>query len=347
MISAFSPAVVGTKRDRLLWASQTGKNSRLFAKERTSRILQADSAANAIKNIDNMMETYFIEDESGQRQFIDLNSQLGQFYVSAFGAVHLAKKAIPGLVSISQSQAVDAARETIFGTDRNGKKYFTSISQNQLPQSEMLEIAKERGFSSVDKFLEAERDAAARNREQYEKATEGLSSTNETVKNLALRNYYRYMVAYSMAAAIQGGTGGRTISDQDVENILRALKMTSITGLASTELEILTAAKEMLVEIEQHSRAVGAGGIQAYAALKLQEFTLGRTGGNISIQDVASRLEQNGTPDTVVSKSAQMSDQEKLTKINAAQGKFADTYDTLEDAVKALGTTGVERILSN
>jgi len=347
LISAFSPPVVGTKRDRLLWASQTGKSSRLFAKERPSRILQADSAANAVKNIDNMMETYFITGEDGQRQFIDLNTQLGQFYVSAFGMVHLAKKAIPGLVSISQSDAVSAARTTIFGNDRNGKKYFASIADNQLPQSEMLTIAKERGFSTVDKFLEAERAAATRNKEQYEKATEGLSSTNETVKNLALRNYYRYMVAYSMAAAIQGGTGGRTISDQDVENILRALKMTSITGLASTELEILTAAKEMLIEIEQHSRAVGDGGARAYAALKLQEFTLGRTGTNINIGDVTSRLEQNGTPDTVAPESAQMSDQEKLDKINAAQGKFADTYDTLEAAVKALGKNGVELLLSN
>jgi hypothetical protein len=42
-----------------------------------------------------------------------------------------------------------------------------------------------------------------------------------------------------------------------------------------------------------------------------------------------------------------MSDQEKLDKINAAQGKFADTYDTLEDAVKALGKNGVELLLSN
>ena len=31
------------------------------------------------------------------------------------------------------------------------------------------------------------------------------------------------MLAYHIAAAIQGGTGGRTISDQDVQNILNAL----------------------------------------------------------------------------------------------------------------------------
>lgn len=37
---------------------------------------------------------------------------------------------------------------------------------------------------------------------------------------------YTALLAYQMAAAIQGGTGGRTISDQDVENIKRAMGKT-------------------------------------------------------------------------------------------------------------------------
>lgn len=37
---------------------------------------------------------------------------------------------------------------------------------------------------------------------------------------------YTALLAYQMAAAIQGGTGGRTISDQDVENIRRAMGKT-------------------------------------------------------------------------------------------------------------------------
>ena len=39
---------------------------------------------------------------------------------------------------------------------------------------------------------------------------------------LALRGYYRFMSAYALASAVQGGTGGRTISDQDVANFLKA-----------------------------------------------------------------------------------------------------------------------------
>ena len=41
-----------------------------------------------------------------------------------------------------------------------------------------------------------------------------------------------------------------------------------------------------------------------------------------------------------------MTNAEKLEKINAAQGKFSDTYDTYEDALEDLTATGVARILA-
>jgi len=355
LISAFSPPVTGTARDRLLFAAQSGKDSRLFAKERASRVQQADSAANAISLIDKMVATYYTSDGKP----IDINTTLGQFYVSANGAVHLFQQGmenlLPGLVSIDQSKAVAAATNTIFGKDNNGKPTFLSIVDNQLPAADMLVIAKERGYKTVDAFLEAERKAREENMSLFNGSvakggvSAGLDSNDEKVKNLALRNYYRFMVAYSMAAAIQGGTGGRTISDQDVQNILRALKMDSVFGEATTEIEILTAAKEMLVSVEKHSRAVGDGGQRAYASLKLQELSLGNVGTKINIDNVTDMLEQPGgsgqpTKDDVAA--AAMTDAEKLEKINAAQGKFGDTYTTIEEATAALGATGVARILT-
>jgi len=346
LISAFSPPVAGTSRDALLWKAQNNKDSRLFAKERSSRIQQADSAANAINIIDRMQATYYTQDG----QFIDINTSLGQFYVAADGAVHLFNQVIgsnlQGLKSIDRNQAAIAARNTIFGTDTEGRKYYTSISE--VPPAEIEEIAKQRGFNNAKEFLDAEKKARQENITSFEALTKGLDSDNETVKNLALRNYYRFMVAYSMAAAIQGGTGGRTISDQDVQNILKALKMDSALGQASTELRILQAAKSMLIDIEKHSRAVGNGGMQAYAAMKFQEFSLGSSGLDINADMVAGMLAQPGaTVEAGVDPSVvEMSDEDKLDKINAAQGKFGDTYDTLEDAMNALGQTKITRILA-
>lgn len=348
VVSIFSPRF-GPARTRLLFRQITGKNDALFAKERKSRVQQADSASNAINVIDKMMGTYYTRDG----QFIDINTTLGQFYVSADGAVHLFQQGmeniLPGLVSIDQSQAVTAAQNTIFGNDRNGKPSFMSIVDNQLPDAEMLALANERGYPTVKKFLDAERAARQENMTQFQESVSGLGSNDETVKNLALRNYYRFMVAYTMASAIQGGTGGRTISDQDVQNILRALKMDSAFGQASTEVEILQAAKEMLVDIEKHSRAVGQGGMRAYAALKVQELSIGSVGSNIRIDEIAERLEQgggSGQPTAGDAAVAAMTNAEKLEKINAAQSKFSDTYDTYEDALKDLTATGVARILA-
>jgi len=349
LISAFSPPVTGTARDRLLFAAQSGKKSAMFQKERNARVTQAESASTAIRVIDKMIQTYYTNDG----QFIDINTTLGQFYVSADGAVHMLQQGmenvLPGLLPVSQDQAVAAAQNTIFGKDNNGKPTFLSIVDNQLPAADMLEIAKERGYKTVDAFLEAERTARKENIDSFQKSVAGLGSNDEKVKNLALRNYYRFMVAYSMAAAIQGGTGGRTISDQDVQNILRALKMDSFFGQASTEVEILTAAKEMLVSIEQHSRAVGDGGQRAYAALKLQELSMGNVGTKINIDDVTDMLEQpggSGQPTKDDAAAAAMTNAEKLEKINAAQGKFGDTYDTYEDALKDLGESRIARILT-
>ena len=347
LISAFSPPVTGTRRDRMLFAAQSGKDSQLFAKERASRVQQADSAANAISLIDKMIQTYYTRDG----QFIDINTSLGQFYVSADGAVHLFQQGmenvLPGLIPVNQDQAVAAAQNTIFGKDNNGKPSFLSIVDNQLPAADMLALAKEKGYATVDKFLEAERTARKENIDSFQKSIAGLGSNDEKVKNLALRNYYRFMVAYSMAAAIQGGTGGRTISDQDVQNILRALKMDSVFGQASTEVEILTAAKEMLVSVEKHSRAVGDGGQRAYAALKLQELSLGNVGTKINIDNVTDMLEQPGGNQTEQDKKVvEMSDADKLKAVNASQGKFAPTYTTLEEAIKDLGQSTVTRIIS-
>ena len=60
--------------------------------------------------------------------------------------------------------------------------------------------------------------------------TQGLTGDNLGEKAIltaaataARHEYYKYMLAYQLAVAIQGGTGGRTVSDQDVENMLNAI----------------------------------------------------------------------------------------------------------------------------
>ena len=104
----------------------------------------------------------------------------------------------------------------------------------------------------------------------------------------------------------------------------------------------------MLVDIEKHSRAVGNGGMQAYAAMKFQEFSLGNSGLDINADMIASRLAQPGaTVDQGVDTSvAEMSDKDKLAKINKAQEFFDTEYTSLKEARKDLGASGIAQILS-
>ena len=85
------------------------------------------------------------------------------------------------------------------------------------------------------------------------------------------------MIAYQMAAAIQGGTGGRTISDQDVDNILRALGGGDSTGTKAsspaTERVALQVAIQTMQDIYSFNKHITSGEDgDRYAALKFQEL---------------------------------------------------------------------------
>ena len=71
-----------------------------------------------------------------------------------------------------------------------------------------------------------------------ERMLEGLNKINKDVQEGGITQelaeeqarilYLKFSLAYQMSMALQGGSGGRTISDQDVDNMLRALNMDGI-----------------------------------------------------------------------------------------------------------------------
>jgi hypothetical protein len=115
---------------------------------------------------------------------------------------------------------------------------------------------------------EKEAEARAKNREQLETIVRQMNATkdgkaDEKARNFARRNFHKYMLAYQLAAAIQGGTGGRTISDQDVQNILNAFNFTPFSK-PQNELATIRAAKAMLRRLNTYHNAIaslaGVGG---------------------------------------------------------------------------------------
>ena len=84
-------------------------------------------------------------------------------------------------------------------------------------------------------------------------ATDVSNAKNQQDAALAARQFYLVTLAYEISAAIQGGTGGRTISDQDVALILGALRQ---NFLSTPEAQVATirAARGMMQDITQRAR---------------------------------------------------------------------------------------------
>jgi hypothetical protein len=348
IIKAFMPSNLGTESDAFLYAELTGKSIDALDKEREGRIQQADSAAMTTDTFNLMEQTFFTEDG----KFIDMNTFMGNIYVGIDGAMYMLRQNLPfvdnlltngGFKSVDASETFRVAKNQLIGQDSNGRPYFNNVLNN-VTDERLEELAKAKGVD-VATYRLNEQKAREQNLEQLNKPAsdggiQGIDSNVDTIRNLALRNFYRYMVAYQMAAAIQGGTGGRTVSDQDVQNILKALKLNSPLGKADTELTVLRAARDLMVKIEKHSRAVGNGGEDAYAALTFQKLSLGVTPGNFTSMSIASRLAVAGPANTetdTAQPTEELTDTQKLELINKRQGPYKEPFGSLQEALKELG----------
>ena len=99
-------------------------------------------------------------------------------------------------------------------------------------------------FKSVDEYIAYEKDAYNRNVQRLQSIQNRLQSNSATEVLEARRDFLKFMMAYELASFMQGGTGGRTISDQDVENMLRAIgtkKWSTVDGMIGGTLQLLTA----------------------------------------------------------------------------------------------------------
>ena len=74
-----------------------------------------------------------------------------------------------------------------------------------------------------------------------------------TNSKYAQREFFTLVLAYEVAAAIQGGTGGRTISDQDVALIFRGLRQRFTDGPQS-QIAALRAVQGMLQQFEYRAQ---------------------------------------------------------------------------------------------
>ena len=245
------------------------------------------SAYNGMTTVDAMIDTYFMEDG----EFIDVNTRQAELGLKGIGFLKTGEKiirAIGGgkiinLITTEPDEVADTLYDQSLSYDMtgggegsrasfNGKiledddpKEAAARERNKQRLADIKRAIKTGGITGLVDKLPRKLQAQLRG-----------SKGTEIVRKLAVRQYHKYMLAYQLAAAIQGGTGGRTISDQDVENIMRSLNFGLFTP-AVTEVVTLSAARKMLKDIHDYNNALlDPNPSKQFAALKSRQFLQGQ-----------------------------------------------------------------------
>jgi len=90
--------------------------------------------------------------------------------------------------------------------------------------------------------------------EQMAKFQEDASGADKEAARKAEREFLKFSIAYQLAMALQGGSGGRTISDQDVDNILQALNMDTLLKNPDLMMAALDSIDEFATGLQQMSK---------------------------------------------------------------------------------------------
>lgn len=163
--------------------------------------------------------------------------------------------------TIRQSSAVGEVVLGFEGLEYLGKEAFSALT-SALGGTDQAAIA-DAYMGSLDGFkasigLEttgSRKDGVAGNtgRSEIETiisdiAADVASAKDADARALAARQFHIVTLAYELSATIQGGTGGRTISDQDVALILKALRQKFLASPES-QIAVIQEAREMMREI--------------------------------------------------------------------------------------------------
>jgi hypothetical protein len=273
--------------DRALKARFGEKSFQDFKKDAAGK---AGSGERTRVLMDSMIGTFFADND--RTQPYKINTFIGtRFYLPYVGLRSMIQAGAEKISILGKVSEVAKVTSTVIDDVAHGENGYTSFLDTASPE-QIAEEAKRRSMT-VDAFMEAERAARAYNREKFAAIKTKLDTAGDNgfARNLALRNFYRYMVAYSLSATIQGGTGGRTISDQDVKLMLDALSAGNALAIPENEIAVLEAARDMASEISLINGDISSGNpSKAMSAMLFQKYSRESMAGNITAFAVAGKL---------------------------------------------------------
>ena len=191
----------------------------------------------------------------------------------------IAKKIIGGegkIVTGSVEQRYAQLKNAAMGGTEQVERY------SDMTRAQKVQYLKKRGYAgTVEDFDREEAESRRALDEEFNAMSRELvpkrDDNGRFVANLdeeinlkyAMRAYYRYMAAYALASATQGGTGGRTISDQDVLNFLKAMQTDRLLSNPQTEMRVLQIIRAEARQQKKIAEMLATGGPTAIATMKI------------------------------------------------------------------------------
>jgi len=151
-------------------------------------------------------------------------------------------------------------------------KFVTGDDPTKLDETELANTFVNSLLSTAGNAVDMFSPAAVQElRKDAAKVAKAINEADNAEKRLlAAREFHITVLAYELAAAIQGGTGGRTISDQDVALILGALRQGTFASQKSQK-AALFAARDMLKDIRIRATYLSSPNVLDNAAVAIAD----------------------------------------------------------------------------
>ena len=224
---------------------------------------KATSAFNAIITIDSMEDTYQVNGKN-----ININTQQGELIVKLSGMKETAMRAYRFFKGEKAMDIVASSVEDINNALIDQDDVYDSINSNDPAERE----AKAKNKAALAEIKEIMKGNLGKGTDFMQRA--GIGKPSEFVKSMpkAMRDAYSQGQLGKEVIRKLGGTGGRTISDQDVQNILSALNFGFFTE-PELEKATLQEAKKMMTSIYEYNNALLNKDTKVqYSAIKAREL---------------------------------------------------------------------------
>ncbi len=288
-VEAINPKFRGNNAQRYHFKAYTNNTGSLgqlddFVEENRA---VAKGYGNAERFLTGAASTYTMDDGSP----LNIGSKQGEIALTLDGALFIYDEFVRGsledlpivgnmfknatVVGGTLDQKFNAINDAVFSRSDNIERF------SDLSTPEKQAYLDERGITTPIAQYEADERAASNElRQEFEALSRGATKRDrngqliqdekaEINLKLAMRAYYRYMAAYALASATQGGTGGRTISDQDVLNFLRAFQSEKLLSNPATERGVLESILREVKAQKKIAETLATGGSVTAAALKV------------------------------------------------------------------------------